>query len=121
MKILYSTLLTAAVLASASAAAEPAPAGVTITRLGVSTTTFSCGAGNTGGCHYLILTSLCQEQMLDSSTKERTCKYKEAVPPFTLMPGEKKTVGNLPSDYLYRMKTGTAPTVDDVLKSPMSH
>jgi hypothetical protein len=92
-----------------------------ITRMGVSTTTFGCGAGNASACHYLILKSLCQERMLDDRTKERTCHYTEAVPPFKLLPGEKKTVGNLPADFLYAMKPNATPSVDEVLKSPAPH
>ena len=120
-KLIHSTLLAAAVLASAGAlAARPQPY-VIVTRLGVSTTTFGCGVGNVGVCHYLILKSLCQDRMLDDRTKERTCSYIEAVPPFKLLPGEKKTVGDLPADYLYTMKMNATPTVDEVLKSPSPH
>lgn len=111
-------------IAAAAAGAEAAPAAQpyqVITRMGVSTTTFGCGEGNMGVCHYLILKSLCQEKMLDNRTKERTCNYLEAVPPFRLAPGEKKTVGNLPADYLYTMKMNATPTVDEVLKSPSPH
>jgi hypothetical protein len=120
--ILHSALLAGGLLAAAGAwAAEPSQPYQVVTRLGVSTTTFGCGEGNLGICHYLILKSLCQEKMLDTRTKERTCSYTEAVPPFRLLPGEKKTVGNLPADYLYTMKMNATPTVDEVLKSPSPH
>jgi hypothetical protein len=123
--ILHSALLAGGVLAAAGAcAAEPAPTAQPyqiVTRLGVSTTTFGCVEGNIGTCHYLILKSLCQEKMLDHRTKERTCQYMEAVPPFKLAPGEKRTVGNLPADYLFTMKVNATPTVDEVLKSPSPH
>lgn len=120
-KPLHSTMLAVAVLASAGALAAPPQPWVVVTRLGVSTTTFGCGIGNAGVCHYLILKSLCQEKMLDARTKERTCSYTEAVPPFKLLPGEKKTVADLPADYLYTMKMNATPTVDEVLKSPSPH
>jgi hypothetical protein len=120
--ILHFALLAGGALAAAgTCAAEPAQPYQIITRMGVSTTTFVCGEGNLGTCHYLILKSLCQEKMLDSRTKERICSYTEAVPPFRLLPGEKKTVGNLPADYLYTMKMNATPTVDEVLKSPSPH
>jgi hypothetical protein len=122
--ILASALLAGGLLVAAVAvagAAESAQPYQVVTRLGVSTTTFGCGEGNLGICHYLILKSLCQEKMLDTRTKERTCNYMEAVPPFRLLPGEKKTVGNLPADYLYTMKMNATPTVDEVLKSPSPH
>jgi hypothetical protein len=119
---LHSALLAGGLLAAAGAwAAEAAQPYQVVTRLGVSTTTFGCGEGNLGICHYLILKSLCQEKMLDTRIKERTCSYMEAVPPFRLLPGEKKTVGNLPADYLYTMKMNATPTVDEVLKSPSPH
>jgi hypothetical protein len=123
--ILHSALLAGGVLATAGALATEASAGARpyqiVTRLGVSTTTFGCGEGNIGTCHYLVLKSLCQEKMLDSRVKERTCNYMEAVPPFRLLPGEKRTVANLPADYLYSMKMNATPTVDEVLKAPSPH
>lgn len=120
-KLIHSTLLACALYAGAGALAAPPKPYVIVTRLGVSTTTFACGAGNLGVCHYLILKSLCQDKMLDERTKERTCSYIEAVPPFKLLPGEKRTVGDLPADYLYTMKMNATPTVDEVLKSPSPH
>jgi hypothetical protein len=121
MRILSPVLLAAAAFASANAVADPIQPYLVVTRLGVSTTTFSCGLTNLFGCHYLILTSLCQEKMLDSRTKERTCSYKEAVPPFALLPGEKKTVGNLPADFVFASKGGSTPTVGEVLRAPTAH
>ena len=120
-KLIHSTLLASAVFAGAGALAAPPQPYVIVTRLGVSTTTFGCGPGNVGVCHYLILKSLCQDKMLDKRTKERTCSYIPAVPPFKLLPGEKRTVGDLPADYLYTMKMNATPTVDEVLKSPSPH
>jgi hypothetical protein len=120
-KTVHSTVLAAAVFAGAGALAAPPQPYVVVTRLGVSTTTFGCGAGNQGVCHYLVLKSLCRDKMLNDLTKERTCSYTEAVPPFKLLPGEKKTVGDLPADYLYTMKMNARPTVDEVLKSPSPH
>jgi hypothetical protein len=124
--MLLGTAALAAFCASFCATARAAGADVpqpyqVITRMGVSTTTFFCSAGNTSACHYLILKSLCQERMLDDRTKERTCHYTEAAPPFKLLPGEKKTVGNLPADFLYAMKPNATPSVDEVLKSPAPH
>lgn len=120
-KLIHSTLLASVMCAGAGVLAAPPQPYVIVTRLGVSTTTFGCGAGNTGVCHYLILKSLCQDKMLDERTKERTCSYTEVVPPFKLLPGEKRTVGDLPADYLYSMKMNATPTVDEVLKSPSPH
>jgi len=120
-KLIYSTLLASAMFVSAGVLAAPPQPYVIVTRLGVSTTTFGCGAGNIGVCHYLILRSLCQDKMLDERTKERTCSYTEVVPPFKLLPGEKRTVVDLPADYLYTMKMNATPTVDEVLKSPSPH
>jgi hypothetical protein len=123
MKILHSALLAAAAFAgiSANAAADPAQPYLVTTRLGVSSITLFCGPTNLLGCHYLILTSLCHEKMLDGGTKERICSYKEAVPPFALRPGEKKSVGKLPADFVYAMKSGSKPTFDEVLRSPAPH
>jgi len=95
-------------------AATPALASTT-TRLGTATTTFACGG--TSSCHYLLLNSICQEKMLDSAIKERSCRYTEAAR-FTLLPGQKKTVANLPADYLFKMKPNGDPTAQEVLDAP---
>jgi len=120
-KLIHTTLLACAMFASAGVLAAPPQPYVIVTRMGVSTTIFGCGVGNVGVCHYLILKSLCLDKMLDERIKERTCSYTEAVPPFKLLPGEKRTVGDLPADYLYTMKMNATPTVDEVLKSPSPH
>ena len=104
--------------AGAPAASEPAIAYTSVTRLGVSTTTFSCGR-NLGICNYLVLTSLCQDKLLDNGVKEKTCRYTLPVPPFRLLPGQRTTVSNLPSDLLYTMKVNAAPTPADVVNSPV--
>jgi hypothetical protein len=58
--------------------------------------------------------------MLDSATKERSCRYTEAAR-FTLIPGQKKTVSNLPADFLYTMKMNGDPSAQDVLNAPVPH
>ncbi|CAH0292508.1 hypothetical protein SRABI118_04120 [Massilia sp. Bi118] len=115
---LFPLLAICAVLASSLACAEPAALATTTTRLGISATTFSCSG--TGSCHYLLLNSLCQERMLDGATKERSCRYTEAAR-FRLLPGQKKTVANLPADYLYGMKMNGDPSAQDVLNAPVPH
>jgi hypothetical protein len=109
---LSAVLAAAAMLASGLASADAPALATTTTRLGNATTTFSCGG--MGSCHYLLLNSLCQEKMLDSATKERSCRYTEAAR-FTLLPGQKKTVANLPADYLSKMKPNQDPTPQEVL------
>jgi acyl-coenzyme A synthetase/AMP-(fatty) acid ligase len=116
----FSALLAAsAMLAIASAGADPVSATpyMTITRLGMSTTEFRCVVAMGADCHYRLLTSLCQEKMLDNGTKERTCRYTEPVPAFKLGAGEKRTVTNLPSDFLSMMKPGATPSYDEVVRS----
>jgi hypothetical protein len=121
MKKLFPALLGAAMLASASAdaSADPVSASpyMTITRLGISTTEFRCVVAKGADCHYRLLTSLCQEKMLDDGTKERTCRYTEPVPAFKLGAGEKRKVTGLPSDFLSMMKPGVTPTYDEVVNS----
>ncbi len=101
-------------LASHFACADAPALATTTTRFGNATTTFSCAG--TGTCHYLLLNSLCQEKMLDNATKERVCRYTEAAR-FTLLPGQKKTVANLPADYLVKMKPNEDPSTDEVINS----
>lgn len=108
-------LASAALLASGLASADAPALATTTTRLGSATTTFACGG--TSSCHYLLLNSLCQEKMLDSAIKERSCRYTEAAR-FTLLPGQKKTVANLPADYLFKMKPNGDPTAQEVLDAP---
>jgi hypothetical protein len=93
----------------------------TVTRLGTSSMDVSCTFALGGACHYLILTSLCQEKFLPDGTKERTCRYDQAVPPFRLRSGERKTVTSLPADFLYTMKIGSAPTMDECIRAPLPH
>ncbi len=108
--------------AAAPARAADAPATTTVvTRLGVSTTEFSCSTGDGRACHYLLVHALCNETFLAPGHKERTCTYSEAAPPFQLKSGERKTIANLAADFLYTMKVGTAPTLDDVLRNPIKH
>ena len=122
MRFLIAALLAAAVL-PAGAAARPAAFQPieTVTRLGTSTMQVSCGARSTQACHYLVLKSLCQERLTDDGGKEKTCRYMEAVPPFRLAPGERKTVAKLPSDFIYTMKPGMAPTAAETLAAPIAH
>lgn len=115
---LFALLASAAMLCSGPASADAPALATTTTRLGNVATTFACGG--MGSCHYLLLNSLCQEKMLDGATKERSCRYTEAAR-FKLLPGEKKTVANLPADYLFKMKANEDPTVQDVLNSPAPH
>ncbi|MFB9287394.1 hypothetical protein ACFFTM_03400 [Pseudoduganella plicata] len=93
----------------------------TVTRLGTSIMDVSCTVAAGGRCHYLFVTSLCQEKLLRDGTKERTCRYDQAVPPFQLRSGERKTVGGLPADFLYTMKFGAAPTMDECIRAPIPH
>lgn len=104
---------------SADAADTVAPVSIT-TRLCTSTTTFSCNPQGLEDCHYLILHSLCQERIADGR-KERHCLYTQAAPPFQIGAGQTRTVANLQQDFLYTMKIGSAPTVDDVLRAPLRH
>ncbi len=105
--------------APAIAADAPAPTTV-VTRLGTSATEFSC-TGGAADCHYLILHALCNERFVAPGQKERVCSYSEAAPPFRIRSGERKTFGNLAADFLYTMKPGAAPTVQDVLNNPIKH
>ena len=115
----FSAVLAAcAILTSGLARADATIVATTTTRLGNSTTTFSCvGLGN---CHYLLLNSLCQEKMSDKVAKERRCAFTEAAR-FTLLPGQTKTVADLPSDFLYAMKMNSDPTPQEVLNAPVPH
>ena len=92
-----------------------------VTRLGTAIIDVSCTVAVGGTCHYLFVTSLCQEKILPDGTKERTCRYDQAVPPFQLRSGEKKTIAGLPADFLYTMKFGTAPTMDECIRAPVPH
>jgi hypothetical protein len=119
MKNRLSVLLAACALLAGGAASADAPLlATTTTRLGNATTTFSCAG--LGRCHYLLLNSLCQEKMLDSGVKERFCRYSEAAR-FTLVPGQNKTVANLPADFLYAMKMNEDPSAQEVLNAPVPH
>ena len=116
--------IAAAMLASAATTSWAAPAAQPFsvtTRLGMSTTTFSCETAAKAACHYLILNSLCQEKLVAGGAKERSCQYTQAVPPFQIKAGERKTVANLPADYVYTMKLGADPAPQDVLRSPVPH
>jgi hypothetical protein len=106
--------------AAALTASEPTISVKRITRLGVSSLTVTCGL-NLGTCNYLILTSLCQEKLVQNDVKERTCHYSAPVPGFRLSPGESKTVSKLPSDFLYGMKLNAMPTPEEVVNAPMAH
>lgn len=104
------------------AIAADAPAATTVvTRLGTSTTEFSCTTSGAADCHYLILHALCNERFVAPGQKERVCSYSQAAPAFRIRSGERKTVGNLAADFLYTMKLGVAPTVQDVLNNPIKH
>jgi hypothetical protein len=106
---------------SLAAANSPARTAITVTHLGKVTTMFSCGRGSNTACNYLILNSVCQDTLLADGTKERTCRYSQAVPPFQLKAGETKTVANLPADFLYTMKGDRMPTVEECIAAPMPH
>jgi len=107
--------------AADAAAAGAGPATTVVTLLGTSSTSFSCVTSDGRDCHYLVVHALCNERFVAPGQKERVCTYSEAAPAFRLKSGERKTVGNLASDYLYTMKVGVAPTVDDVLRNPVKH
>jgi hypothetical protein len=122
MRFLIAALLSATTLPAGAGAPTTAFQPVyTVTRLGTSTMQVICGARSNQDCHYLILKSLCQERLTDDGGKEKTCRYMEAAPPFRLAPGEKKTVANLPSDFIYTMKSGKAPTAAETLAAPIAH
>ena len=106
---------------SAAAVDSTAQSVTTVTRLAKATISFSCGHGSSGACNYLILNSVCQEALLADGTKERTCRYVQAVPPFRLKEGETKTVTNLPADFLYTMKGDRMPTAEECVAAPMAH
>ncbi|WP_146171858.1 hypothetical protein [Pseudoduganella armeniaca] len=105
----------------ATAAAGTPALMTTVTQLGKSTVELSCAAASSASCHYLFLSSLCQERFLANGVKERACRYMEATPPFQIRPGERKTVTDLPADFIYTMKLGAAPTADECLRSPIPH
>ena len=104
-----------------AAAADAAPSSTVVTRLGVSSTEFSCTVSGGRECHYLILHSLCNERFIAPGQKERTCTYTEAAAPFRIKSGERRKISGLAQDYLYTMKVGVAPTVEDVLREPIKH
>ena len=121
-RFLIAALLAAATLPASAAARPDAFQPVeTVTRLGTSTMTVIYQARSTQSCHYLVLKSLCQERLTSDGGKEKTCRYMEAVPPFRLAPGESKTVARLPSDFIYTMKSGTAPTAAECVSAPAMH
>jgi hypothetical protein len=107
----------ACALASLALGASAAPVATTTTLVGKSTLQFTCGSA-TPNCHYLILTSLCNDKMGKDGNKIRTCEYSMPVPPFELKPGESKTVTDLPSDVIYKQTVGTPPTVSDCINNP---
>ncbi|WEF31370.1 hypothetical protein [Pseudoduganella chitinolytica] len=124
MNVLACAAATCALLAAgtvAAAAAPLPPAVTTVTHLGKSTVDLSCGRTSAAPCHYLFLSSLCQERFLADGTKERTCRYAPATPPLQILPGERKTVTGLPGDFIYTMKLGKAPTADECLRNPIPH
>jgi hypothetical protein len=104
-------------LATLALGAGAAPVATTTTVMGKSMIQFACGARGPS-CHYLILTSLCNEKMDKDGNKTRTCEYSMAVPPFELKPGETKTVTGLPSDAIYKQTVGKPPTVSDCMNDP---
>lgn len=110
-----------AIAGNSTAAHAAADVAITITRMAVVQTEFTCTASPTGVCNYLILTSLCNDNLLAGGVKEKKCRYTEAVPPFQLKQGEKKLVANLPVDYIYQMKTDSTPTASDCLSAPTPH
>lgn len=116
-------LITMFALVADSTAADirASAASITITRIGGVTTEFLCKSSPTGVCNYLILSSLCDDKLLADGTREKTCRYSQAAPPFQLKRGEKKAVANLPADFVYTMKADAAPTPADCLNSPIPH
>lgn len=115
--LVIASLATFAVFPAGAAGTPPATTVVTL--FGTSSTSFSCVTSDGRDCHYLVVHALCNERFVAPGQKERVCTYSEAAPPFRIKSGERKTIGNLASDYLYTMKVGVAPTVDDVLRNPM--
>jgi len=114
---LYIHAAVACGLASLALDAGAAPMATTTTVMGKSTLQFACGSG-APSCHYLILTSLCNEKMGKDGNKIRTCEYSMPVPAFELKPGESKSVTDLPSDVIYKQTVGKPPTVQDCINNP---
>ena len=104
-------------LASLALDAGAAPVATTSTVMGKSMLQFACGS-RAPSCHYLILTSLCNEKMGKDGNKIKTCEYSMPVPPFELKPGESKSVTDLPSDAIYKQTVGKPPTVWDCINNP---
>jgi len=126
-KSLCAASVTAAIVlvfthASASCATDsPVSTLTTVTQFGTSTADFACKNSISDACQFLIVNSLCEDKVLANGTKERTCRYTEAVPPFSIKSGEKRTVPNLPGDFIYTMKIGTAPTMEECIRAPYPH
>ncbi|MFZ6647620.1 hypothetical protein ACO0LO_17995 [Undibacterium sp. TJN25] len=89
---------------------------VTNTVLSPETAEFSCTQSSSGKCHYLIVASVCSEEV-GGAQKQKSCKY-NSLYAFALRVGEKKEFSDLPANFLYCMKSAAPPTVDFCVKYP---
>jgi hypothetical protein len=113
MKALAFSLLLSAAFAAHGQTPEFA---VTHTTLSQSDVSFECKTSGTGHCYYMIVTSLCDEQMLPTGQKQRDCRYTKAAD-FALAEGEKKQLTNLPGDFQYCMKIEAKPVLAECMNS----
>lgn len=104
-------------LICAFAQAESPNVAVTHTTSSNVNTTFECQVSPTGHCYYLIINSLCGEEILTTGQKQKTCRYSKFLE-FSLVPGEKKLVTNLAADFQYCMKPDAMPALATCITSP---
>ena len=94
---------------------------VTVKIMGSSTLEVSCLSGIGGTCNYLILSPLCEDKDLGEGKKQKTCHYTAAAPLLKVKSGEKKSLANLPGDFLYCVKYNAIPTATDCINNPIQH
>ncbi|MFZ6861427.1 hypothetical protein ACO0K7_02210 [Undibacterium sp. Ji67W] len=94
---------------------------VTVKIIGTSTLEVSCLSSIGGTCNYLILSPLCEDKDLGEGKKQKTCHYTAAAPLLKVRSGEKKSIANLPGDFLYCVKYNTIPTAMDCINNPVQH
>ncbi|WP_394777261.1 hypothetical protein [Undibacterium sp.] len=115
MKKIRFLLLFSLVLLGSAHAQQAEPSAV----LSPATAEFSCTQSRSGKCHYLVVASVCNEE-LSGAQKQKSCKY-AAVNAFVIRVGEKKELAGLPAGFLYCMKSDAPPTVDFCMKFPVTH
>lgn len=108
------------VLSLACISTQANDSAVIFTKLPSVDVTFECKASPTGHCYYLITTSTCNEEILPTGEKHRSCQISPHLN-FKLAQGQKKLVSNLPSDYQYCMKSDAMPDVAACVANPMPH